>query len=138
MNKFIIGGAIALLIAIGAFWMFNQQTPAQIEHVEGISAEEELPGEEESAVPQIVYTDAGFSPAELTISIGDTVVFRNESSLPLWTASDPHPLHTIYPELDPREGIPPGETYEFTFDRVGSWRYHNHLNPLRVGTVIVE
>ena len=39
----------------------------------------------------VVFTDSGFSPAALTVRVGDTVVFENRSSMDFWPASAMHP-----------------------------------------------
>ena len=80
----------------------------------------------------------GFNPAAITVKKGSTVIFLNEDlGAPHQPASNPHPIHTDYPGFDADEPIPPGGSYSFPFDRVGIWRYHDHLNPSRAGTVIV-
>ena len=56
----------------------------------------------------------------------------------MWIASSPHPAHTDYPEFDAKRGIAPGETYEFTFTKTGSWKYHNHVNLGKYGTIVVQ
>lgn len=93
-------------------------------------------GAEEAAV--VTYTDNGFSPATLTVKKGETVTFKNNSSRSFWPASAVHPTHTIYPEFDAKKAIPAGESYSFTFTRIGSWKYHNHLNPASTGTITVQ
>lgn len=97
-----------------------------------------VPSIAESASKTITYTDSGFSPTTLTIKSGDTVVFKNNGSKDFWPASAIHPTHTIYPEFDAKKGIAPGATYSFTFTRIGSWKYHNHLNPSLTGTITVQ
>ncbi|HEY7537328.1 MAG TPA: hypothetical protein VH721_05025 [Gaiellaceae bacterium] len=79
-----------------------------------------------------------FEPQTLTIKAGETVEFRNESGDDKWPASDVHPTHELYPGFDAQRPILDGESYEFTFDRVGSWGYHDHLNPATHGTIVVE
>lgn len=78
----------------------------------------------------VTYSDDGFSPNEVTIAKGSTVNFVNKSQMPLWVASDPHPEHTDYPEFDvmrARDQYPGmGEDFSFTFDKVGTWKYHSH------------
>jgi len=78
----------------------------------------------------VIYDDNGFSPQSVEIAKGSTVNFVNKSSMPIWVASDPHPEHTDYPEFDtPRVlGRMPqmGEDFSFTFDKVGTWKYHSH------------
>lgn len=79
-----------------------------------------------------------FLPSELKIKKGDTVVWTNFDSSPAWPASAFHPTHQVYPGFDALKGINAGESYSFTFDKVGSWKYHNHLNLSVTGVVIVE
>jgi len=86
----------------------------------------------------IIYTDSGFSPKSINIKVGDTVMFRNDSSRGMWVASAPHPVHTDYPAFDAKKVFGKGEAYSFTFDKVGNWKFHNHMNPLDFGSVTVE
>lgn len=79
----------------------------------------------------------GFSPTSLTIKKGDTVTFKNVGSNAHWPASAPHPTHTDYPEFDPKHEIAPGQSWSFTFEKVGTWRYHDHLNSGETGIIIV-
>jgi plastocyanin len=79
-----------------------------------------------------------FSPGSVTINAGDTVTFKNVGSNPHWPASAPHPTHTTYPEFDPKHEIAAGQSWSFTFDKVGTWRYHDHLNSGVVGVIIVK
>lgn len=97
----------------------------------------------------VTYTNEGFSPDRITIARGATVSFINESDIPLWVASDPHPSHTDYPEFDTPAvlGRMPRleEDFSFTFDKVGEWKYHSHTASgdttsvgLHPGVVIVK
>ena len=108
--------------------------------------------EEEGFQAVIAYTDKGFSPLEVTIKQGDTVVWKNESSGELRPASAVHPTHTAYPGtsiqkcgtteqeniFDACRPLARGETWSFRFLERGSWKFHNHFFPTRVGTVNVE
>ncbi len=84
------------------------------------------------------YSSSGFAPATLTVSVGGTVSFMNGSNTNMWVASDPHPIHNDYPDFDAGRGYAPGDTYEFTFTKTGTYGYHDHLNPTRGGTIVVE
>ena len=81
--------------------------------------------------------DSGFSPTELTVRIGDTVTFKNAGTHAIWPASDPHPTHEDLSPFDPRKGVPPGESWSYTFTTPGSWRYHDHLNVTAQGEIFV-
>lgn len=85
----------------------------------------------------VAYGANGFSPSSITVAVGETVVFMNENSVDMWPASAPHPTHTDYPEFDAKKPVAPGNSYSFTFTRVGTWKYHNHLNPTHFGSVVV-
>lgn len=99
----------------------------------------------------VSFDGKAFSPSTVTVDAGTTVVFRNDSSSPFWPASDIHPTHTLYDgsslaqhckngssSFDSCGGISSGDSYSFTFDKVGSWKYHDHLHARNVGTVIVK
>ena len=86
----------------------------------------------------VTYTNTGFSPAVLRVKLGATVTFRNDSGEDLWVASNPHPTHTALSGFDASAGIGQGEIYVYTFTRIGTWGYHNHLHPAFGATVIVE
>ncbi|MDZ7726591.1 MAG: cupredoxin domain-containing protein [Candidatus Campbellbacteria bacterium] len=91
-------------------------------------------GEEETV---ITFTDNGFDPEEVTVSVGESVVWVNESSEGMWPASNVHPTHEIYSEFDALGEIPPGEGWEFTFEEAGDWGFHDHLSPQFEGVVHV-
>ncbi|PCI27495.1 hypothetical protein COB55_05695 [Candidatus Wolfebacteria bacterium] len=86
----------------------------------------------------ITYTNEGFSPKEITVEQGQTVTFLNESNKGMWVASDVHPSHEIFPEFDAKTAIDAGSSYEFTFETVGPWAYHNHFGPGDIGVVVVK
>lgn len=110
-----------------------------------------LPTVSESKVT-VTYSDSGYSPAEIQIKKGDTVVFDNKSPKMMWTASAVHPTHKAYPGsdiancgtssqngmFDACKGYGTGESWEFRFNEQGTWKYHNHLQPTHFGTIIVE
>lgn len=86
----------------------------------------------------VTFTDDGYTPSTVTINVGESVAFINNSSQTNWTASDPHPTHTDLPSFDAQRGVAPGEAYIYTFDEAGEWGYHDHQNSSLTGTVIVQ
>ncbi len=105
-------------------------------------------------VSRIVYTNKGFEPASITVGLGATVEWVNESDKLMWVASNDHPSHSILPGFDqkgsegnvsaPQSSVPVAlahtgvEIYRYTFEKRGRWDYHNHLVPADRGTVVVE
>jgi plastocyanin len=91
-----------------------------------------------ASTPTIVnVTNTGFSPASVTVKVGATVEWTNVSGSEIFIASDPHPTHTDLPGLSSGT-VANGATYSFTFTKVGTWGYHNHLDPTTKGTIIVQ
>ncbi|MEK7103641.1 MAG: hypothetical protein AAB870_04815 [Patescibacteria group bacterium] len=101
---------------------------------------------------KVSYTMNGFEPQTITIPIGTTVAWDNQSGRPMWVGSDPHPSHDNLPGFDQKNiiseyrngilGVVPvyahgPAIYEYTFTRPGTWGYHNHLYPSDRGAVIV-
>ena len=78
-----------------------------------------------------------YQPKSVRIKRGQAVRFVNQSQSLMWPASDPHPSHKDYPGFDPRQIIHPGENWQFTFERTGTFGYHDHLNPMRRGQIVV-
>lgn len=151
-TSYVVIGIVILAIAIGGVFLFQLSSKSQTPSL----------GEEENMVPplgeqsqlslDVVYNSEGYSPKELKIKKGEIVTFKNESSGGMWPASAFHPTHTAYPgsgilKCDtPEEGtifdacraVEPGKEWQFQFNEIGSWKYHDHLVPTRTGTVIVE
>ena len=88
--------------------------------------------------PIISLLPSGFSPPELTIKKGQTVTFITKRNKPFWPASNVHPLHSLYPEFDPKKPIEANQSWSFTFDKAGKWKYHDHTAPYFRGVIIVR
>lgn len=84
------------------------------------------------------YTNDGFQPKKLTVPVGTMVEFVNQSDKTMWIASNVHPEHEILPTFDQFKEVPKGQSYMYTFDKKGTWPYHDHINPALEGTIVVE
>ncbi len=89
-------------------------------------------------VKEIKITADGFVPSSIAITKGDYIQFTNTDSNPHWPASGPHPAHTALPGFDALKGIKTGNYYRYQFTQVGTWSFHDHLNPSLKGTVVVK
>lgn len=132
--------AVIAIFAIG-FFVMRDQAPSTLDPAgsqtinNGNNNGSNGAAQETAAENTVVYTDDGFSPAELTVATGTEVTFVNQSNNPMWVGSDSHPAHNDYPDFDQLEG---GDQYSYTFTEAGSYNYHNHLVPSDGGVVIVE
>ena len=129
MNKIIVLIIVSLTLGLGYYFLFR---PISISQTDKTKIEE-LKKQDLT----IVYTNEGYFPNELKVKKGETVKFVNMSDRMVWTASDEHPAHTIYPEFDQKTVAGRGNEYTFKFDRVGTWGFHNHANASQIGKVIV-
>lgn len=107
----------------------------------GTPGEDKAPAEEGTSHAEgniVTYTNAGFSPQVLRIKKGEPVTFKNMTTAQMWVASDPHPAHSTLSSFDALRGMIQGETYIYTFTKLGTWGFHNHANASHKGTIIVE
>jgi len=165
-NKFLVG-LVVLLVGVGAGWYFLQggktapeikqdaefteTTPAAEPTVtlgyEGSATGATGAAMEKGGVPPqvdkgmerttVMYGDSGFLPKEITVKVGTNVSFLNQSSRGMWVASAMHPTHQLLPGFDQLKSVGTGGTYEYTFVKVGTWKYHNHVQAADIGTVVV-
>lgn len=75
---------------------------------------------------EILYTTDGYVPDWMDIEIGSRIAFKNVSDIPMWTASDPHPVHSDFSAFDARRPYLSGETYVYQFNDLGTFGFHNH------------
>lgn len=98
-----------------------------------------FPGEQpQTAAAVIIMKDLKYSETEIAIKQGETIEFINsgESGEEYWPASNIHPSHGIYPEFDSQQPVKAGESWSFKFDRIGSWRFHDHIHFKEIKGVI--
>lgn len=141
MKKIIIVLLGVIVVALGIYFVSNSKKNNQSASPISTYQEPATKFIDATQVPSsavvVKITDAGFEPDSVTIKQGETVTWVNASSTDAWPASNPHPTHTDYPGFDPQNPVKPGKAWTFTFDKVGDWGYHNHLNPSMRGQVTV-
>lgn len=134
----------AVIIAVGAYALLTLDPPtdqAATQQADDQTASA-ADGQEVNITPEeadvvITRTADGYEPEDVTIARGDTVLWKNESGEHHWPASDVHPTHRIYSAFDPDRPIASGEDWAFQFERVGEWKFHDHLRANFTGTVRV-
>jgi plastocyanin len=85
----------------------------------------------EAGTYEVVIANFAYSPAELTIKVGESVTFTNQDSAPhTATARERDVLQTG--RLDQ------GESITITFDTPGTYEYFCEFHPNMSGTIIVE
>lgn len=125
--------AIAVVVLVGLFFLFKPKTEPSFQTNQSTIINEQNVVDTKT----IVMKSDSFEPNNITIQKNTKIIFKNEDSVDRWPASAIHPTHGIYPEFDPKQNIKPGDSWEFVFDKVGSWKYHDHLIPSIRGEITV-
>jgi len=151
MSKNTIGIIVAIIVIVGG-WYLLKGTPASAPEAAATEtpAAPAAAGATSPAEVIVTYTDQGFSPANVSIAQGQTVTWVNQSSEGMWVASAAHPTHMVYDGTAesvhcatgysgpaPFDECSAGASYSFTFDKAGTWKYHNHADAKQFGSVTV-
>ena len=94
-------------------------------------------GEDAEEDVEVMASETGFEPQTVTIKAGTKVVWTNTTGATADVSSAQHPTHLVYPPLN-LGNFEPGATVELVFEEPGEYKYHDHLNPTKFGTVVVE
>lgn len=127
---------ICLAVLVTGIFMFKSNksvVPAELNQPKFFSVDKILPTD-----IVVKITEKGFEPENINIKKGQRVVWINKTVDYAWPASNSHPTHTDYPEFDPMEPFKNEEVWAFTFDQVGSWKYHNHIKSSDRGVIQVS
>lgn len=134
-----MGNKLRLSLIIGAIALLGAGCATGRE--EAKNAERQAAKEKEVNKVQnaqgVEITKDGFLPADLTISVGTTVIFINKDTVPHWPASGVHPTHEICKGFDALAPVASGGTYSHTFNEVKVCPMHDHLNPSIKGKIMV-
>lgn len=147
-KKRLMLGAIFLVVLLGIGWFLNQQgilskmsQNAQQLWQEFLSLESPTVSSPTSQIPtaQVTITEQGFVPQTILIKKGSTVNWTNRDNKPHRVTSDPHPTHSVLPTLGEDNLLITGASYTYTFNKTGTFTYHDEQNPLKFkGVVIVK
>jgi len=116
--------------------------------MDGRNFEEE--GTTAPMMASVGYDGSAFIPSTVTVAKGGTVTFTDTADGTMWVAADEHPTHMDYDGTSradhcaegytgakPFDQCTRGASYSFTFDKAGTFEYHDHANAAAVGTVTV-
>ena len=78
----------------------------------------------------VVLKDFHFSPMSLSVPAGTTVIWRNLDEEPHTVASDSGLFRS--------GGLDQNDSFTFTFDRPGTYRFICSIHPSMMGTIIVK
>lgn len=112
-GKVVLGGAAAILaIALGALALSFGSDTAR------------------AADETVIIDNFAFSPATVTIQVGDTVTWSNMDDTAHTATADDASWDS--------GNLAPGATFPHTFTQAGTFTYHCAIHPTMTGTVVVE
>jgi plastocyanin len=145
MKKTLLILVPVLVVGLAAWLLTNRPaqpaatpTPATADN-SPTSSTSDCPRVSEKAVT-ITYSGA-FSPACVTVPVGTTITWDNQSGNELEVGANPHPIHSGDRAISNGEftlNVPAHSTKSETIDKAGTFGYHNHLNPSATGKLIAE
>jgi len=90
----------------------------------------------------ITIGNGGVSPAQVTISVGQSVTFVNSDTRSHQMQSDPHPAHTNCPSINNVALLSPGQSKStLGFAGAGTCGYHDHNdsnNSSLLGHIVIQ
>lgn len=138
MNSKIIVGIIIIIIVIGGGFYFlnknksssmnmqNMPTPSQEQTNTSPTDSNQTP----TATNTVTIQNYAFSPATITVKVGDTVTWTNNDSAPHSATADDGSFDT--------GTFSQGQSKSITFKKAGTFTYHCSVHPYMKGTVIVQ
>jgi plastocyanin len=88
-------------------------------------------------IAEIRITDSGFVPATLSVKPGTKIIWTNTGQAMHQVVSNPYPKGSGLSSL--KSGIlNDAQTYSYVANAIGSFGYHDQLNPTINGTLVVE
>ena len=131
MNKmFLLVIGVLVLVGGGYYLMSGQsQAPAEQGAVNEEAAVEE-PGDAMVKGTAVEIKDFAFSPATLTVKVGDTVTWTNQDSVGHSATADDGSFDTGI--------LAQGESNTVTFTEAGTFAYHCTPHPNMTAMIVVE
>lgn len=137
MNKYLIIGAGALVVLVAAWALMGNNATKKVQVSPTPTIVSSPSAEPVTKEAMVNLTKEGFEPGTITIKVGTKVTWVNKSGETAAVNSAVHPTHLLYPFLN-LGTFNDGESLSVTFDKAGTYKYHDHLNPSETGEVVVE
>lgn len=89
-------------------------------------------------IATVRITDTGFEPASLSVDQNTVVIWVNATKdKPVVVAANPYPSDTSVEGLKSQQ-LSHGASYRYQFKQLGTYNYHDDLNPTINGTIVVQ
>jgi amicyanin len=125
-----VGGAVLLTNTASTSAARTAVAPAAAV-VGKVAPSKVAPARTTSATKSVMIENYAFSPAALTVSVGDTVTWTNMDSAPHTVTVSSGPVKFASPTLQK------GQTFSYTFTKAGTYSYYCAVHPDMKATVKV-
>jgi plastocyanin len=135
-NKVLVSAGLlilVILIATVSYLVFHTSPNTKAPHGESIALTPT-----KLAPATVSITSTAFVPATISVRPGQAVIWTNTDNARHLVASDPYPNDDALPGLNSQQAIEPSGTYSYVFSKVGTYTYHDNLNPNLTATVLVK
>jgi plastocyanin len=139
VRKVIITTVVVVVVGLGGWWLIASMSANDMNDSSNdtTNGQNQAADEDVEVAATITYTNEGFTPATITVKVGDTIKIVNNAENVMYFASDEHPTHLNNSELNIGD-IEPGSSATVTVASQGTWGYHDHYNASAGGEIIVE
>lgn len=131
-KKYLLIALLLVVLVLGGLLLRNRN-----KSTEPVATQQEP----QSVLPKevtVTLTKNGFEPKNVTIRVGSAVRWVNDSGDDNATVnSDDHPAHKENKEMN-LGTFSAGSTLVHIFTTPGTYGYHDHFHPEKIGTVTVE
>ncbi len=131
---------VVLIVALGAFTFLGNKKMSPTTKPESMKSQETtkpVVTQPSNPVVNVVLTNTGFLPKNITLKAGTKVIWVNKSGKTATVSSDDHPTHRLYPFLNLGE-FADGSSVQVVVEKAGKYSYHNHLNASETGIITAE
>ncbi len=135
-NKYIIGGIIILAVVVGIYYVSKGYAPSMSAGTQNtqpqVQQQTQTGGTGTSPVAAqnaVTIQSFAFSPATLTVKVGESVTWTNQDSVGHSATSDDGSFKTSV--------LSQGQSGSVTFSKAGTFTYHCSIHPNMKGTIVV-
>lgn len=135
MKKILLGVIIAIIVIGGGVYFLSKNNSSQMQNMPAQTQEQApiSPTTGSQAITgknDVIIQNFAFSPATLTVKVGDNVTWTNQDSAGHSATADGGNFDTGI--------LAQGQSRSITFNKAGTYTYHCSVHPMMKGTIIVQ
>lgn len=140
MHKVLIGVVIIIIILLGGVFLWSKHSSSQTEMHMGAMPSQTQESTQAQTNPTgstqttgqnaVIIQNFTFSPATLTVKVGDKVTWTNQDSVGHSATADDGSFDTGV--------LSQGQSGSITFSKAGTFSYHCSIHPNMKGTIVVH